>query len=958
MKFHVWPRSAAVLLLSFIATGPVFGGSLSGIVIDERNAEPVRGARIMLVGSDLNATSDVSGNFAIKVPDGDWKVRIAYPGFQTQLLSVAIQGDENIGVVMSPADASLQIAGASLDETAGDGIAPQVGMSLAREQGPAANPASETEAKAFAQSVTVTASASRASEDALLVERKTSDGIHDSIGRIEISKSADSTSAAVMQRVTGVQVSDGKYVYVRGLGERYSNTTVNGSIIPTTEPEKRVVPLDLFSSNLLNKVSVTKSYTPDKPGEFAAGFVELETLDFPSRQTLSVTLGSTYDAGTTGSRMLMYGDGLSFSGGGGLGLPASIPNQRVVRRGLFSTEGLTSEELEVIGEGIQSGWAPTERDASLVPSFSLTWGNTLGRLGVVLSASHNESFDSRDEIQTYYNVGEAGAIKQSHSYDIETGTQEVRQGVVANMAYRLTPNNQLRLQTLFTQVGSAEGRQFEGFNVDANNNLRDQRVKYQKESILTAKLAGDHYFSSFGLGSGSLLEWQASAAEGRNDENLRQTQYDEIRDGRFRLADEPMSGLLLYNELTDKIGGGGINYSVFYSNQRMTGSLKAGGSVTSRERDFQSRRFRFVPNPRAAIDYTLPPDELYTPANIGPAFEIREETRATDSYDAAHEVAAGYLMADATVGRWRLVAGARVEDSDQEVVTFDLFNRDAAPLVTSNREQDVLPAFSVVYSLTSATNLRAAYSRTVNRPEFRELAPFEFSDVRGGRATVGNPDLIRANIASYDLRWEWFPRSDEVIAASVFLKQIENPIERVIRPTQQLSTSFANAAGADNFGVELEFRRSLAFLNPAWNDWALTTNYTWVDSEIDITNLQQNELTSTERPLVGQSEHIFNLAAEYAPVRLGSIFRLLYNYTGEKITDVGARGLPDIYQDPRNVVDFVWLQDLSRWTPGLRMKASAENLLDEERVYSIGGNVYNAYTSGREFGLSLSFNFF
>jgi outer membrane receptor protein involved in Fe transport len=960
MSVHPSRTLAAMLLVFLLLPAAATAAVLSGIVIDERNAEPVRGARIELLGSDLKTTSDISGNFAMQVPDGDHEIRIVQNGFQPQVLSVTVSREENIGVVLAPASREGEPA---FDEsaigTAAESGETAVATASESESGSAAAaPASEPESRAFAQSVTVTATSIQASEEALLVERKSADDIQDSIGRIEISKSADSTSASVMQRVTGVQVSDGKYVYVRGLGERYSNTTVNGSIIPTTEPEKRVVPLDLFSANLLNKVSVAKSYTPDKPGEFAAGFVELETLDFPASQTLSISLGSTWESGTTGKRVLGFGSGLSFTGGGGLGLPSSFPKQRVVKRGLFSTEGFTAQELEEIGKSIQSGWEPTEQTAEILPNMSLNWGNTLGRLGVVLSASHSSSYDVREETQTYYSVGEAGQIKQSHNYDMVTGEEQVRQGLVANLAYRLTPNNQLRLQTLYTQTGTSEGRQFEGFNVDAYNNLRDERIKYQKEAIFTGKLSGDHYFANFGFGSGSLLEWQTSGAEGTNEENLRQTQYKEISPEVYQLADEPMSGLMLYNDLTDTVEDSQLSYSIFFSNPSITGSLKFGGAMTSRERDFQSRRLRFVPNSRANIDFTLPANELYTPANIGPAFEIREETRATDSYDAGHDISAGYMMADATFGRWRVVAGGRLESSDQEVVTFDLFNREAAPLVTRNEEEDFLPAVNMVYALTPAMNFRAAYSETVNRPEFRELAPFEFSDVRGGRATVGNPNLIRASIESYDLRWEWFPRSDEVVAASVFLKQIVNPIERVIRPTQQLSTSFANAAGADNFGVELEFRRSLAFLNPAWDEWSLVTNYTWVDSQIDISNLDQRELTSTERPLVGQAEHIYNLTTEYAPERMGAIFRLLYNYTGEKITDVGARGLPDIYQDARNMIDFVWLQDLSRWSPGLRLKASAENLLDEERTYTIGDNVYNAYKTGREFGLSLSYNFF
>jgi outer membrane receptor protein involved in Fe transport len=956
MKMTTLHRAFGLAALLVVSAFALSAEPLSGIVLDERNGEPIRGAKIGVIAHGAEATSDISGNFALDVPAGNWRVRIERAGFAPQMLDVAVAVTEgaNLGIVMAPAAEGAVVSPGEPTDTR---PAPTAADDPADSPDVDSTPDQPT---AFAQSVTVTARAARGSEDALLIERKQAQQIHDSIGRQEIAASAASTGASAMQRVTGVQVVDDKYVYVRGLGERYSNTTINGSIIPSTEPEKRVVPLDLFSANLLNKVSVTKSYTPDKAGEFAAGLVELETLDFPSKASLSLTVGSTYYAGTTGNEIPMFGDGLDLLGNGGLGMPSAIPAERVVKRGPYGTEGFTAEELEVIGESFESGWAPRRTRATTLPSASLTWGETIGNFGLVVSATHNAAFDYREEVQTYYSLGEGDAIKQSHSYEMETGEEEIRQGVVGNVSWSVSPNNQLKLQSFFSQVGRAQGRVFEGFNVDAYNDLRDHRMRHQKESILTAKLSGDHFLPAIGIGSGSLLEWRVASSKGENAENLRQVQYDEISTGVYKLADEPQSGLLLFNDLADTVGDAALDYSIFYSTPRVTGSVKIGGSTVERDRAFGSRRFRYIPNPRAQIDYTNPAEELFTPENIGPgaAFEIREETRVTDTYDATHDVTAAYLMADATWGKWRVVAGARVEDSVQEVVTFNLFDRSAAPMISLNDEQSVLPALNVTYSLTPATNLRAAYSTTVNRPEFRELAPFEFSDVRGGRATVGNPDLVTAAIESFDLRWEWFPRADEVLAASLFLKRIDDPIEQIIRPTAQLSTTYANAASADNFGVELEFRRGLAFLSPRLAEWSLMSNYTWVDSSVDLASIQQSELTTLDRPLVGQAEHIFNLTGEYAPARLGAVVRLLYNYTGEKITDVGALGLPDIYQNARNTVDVVWLQDLGRWTPRLRMKVSAENLLDEERVQTIGGFVHNAYTSGRELGLSLSYNVF
>ena len=256
----------------------------------------------------------------------------------------------------------------------------------------------------------------------------------------------------------------------------------------------------------------------------------------------------------------------------------------------------------------------------------------------------------------------------------------------------------------------------------------------------------------------------------------------------------------------------------------------------------------------------------------------------------------------------------------------------------------MLPGFNLVYALSERTNLRGGYSHTVNRPEFRELAPFEFTDVIGGRAVVGNPNLERALIKNVDLRVETFPGAGEVLAVSGFYKDFTNPIERIVQPTAQLRTSYANALGARNTGVELEARRRFGRITSS-------ANYTYVNSEIELEAVAGQVQTSLDRPLAGQSAHVFNVSADMDLPEVGGSFRVLYNYFGDRIVDVGSLGMPDIYESGRGVLDAVFQKRFDTWS----LRAAFDNLLDSEHEFTQGGRVQRVFSLGRSFSLSVSY---
>lgn len=313
-------------------------------------------------------------------------------------------------------------------------------------------------------------------------------------------------------------------------------------------------------------------------------------------------------------------------------------------------------------------------------------------------------------------------------------------------------------------------------------------------------------------------------------------------------------------------------------------------------------------------------------------------------------MAAGYGMVDLALSpRLRLIGGVRVEQFQQEVNTRDLFSLSFDPEVIQARldETNLFPSANLVYALTPQSNLRVGVSQTANRPEFRELAPFEFTDVVGGRASVGNPNLQQALIRNVDVRYELFPRAEEVFAVSFFFKDFDSPIERILEPTANIRTSYTNADSARNVGIELEARKRLA----SW--FFVGANYSFIDSSVTISPAAAQVQTSLDRPLAGQSRNLFNVMAEG---RVGeSSLRVLWNFVGDRITDVGALGLPDIYQDGRNQLDLVYSQRLFR---RLTLRLSADNLTNDPFEFTQGDLRQRYFELGRTFSVNFGFSAF
>lgn len=902
---------------------------ITGTVRDEANAIALPGLPVEVVSTGQVAYTDVDGRYMLDLPPGEYELKVTMDSYAPRTVTVTTGSERNVTA--------------------------DIGLEMSR----------------FAETVTVTATTvdvQTSTAEAQLVSRMQAQVITDNMGADEMRGNNDGDAAAAMQRVTGISVVDNQYVFVRGLGERYSNTQLSGATLPTTEPDKKVVPLDMFPSGLLDSVQVAKSYSPERSAEFAGGLVQINPIKLPNRPVVDFSYGMSAYTIATGKQIPLSSlgsrDWLGFDNGA-RALPAVFPDSKIVRRGIFTPNvGFTPEEITAFGRALNNTWRPSTKSGAPGQSWGVVGGNRFGKVGIVasLSQSYREQF-VREE-RAFYRVDEGDQLEAVSNYDIQYGTQRAQLGAVANISYQLSTNHHLTLQNFYTHSGRDEGRVFEGPNTENNFYYFNNRLQFVEEGMLLNGLSGDHFFRNL---SNSRLDWRATYARATRDEpDLRETLYQATLvtrpDGSLGysgtpvLADESQSGFRMFNALDDNTLDVAANWSVFSTSGERPTQYKFGFNIVDRDRAFESRRFRFIPNTAGSggsvpTDLTRTPEEIFSSANIGPAFRFNEETRPVDAYDGQQTTAAGYGMLDvAFSARTRLIAGARVERFEQNVTSFDPFGLFLSTTTSSLNNTDLFPSINLVQGLKADSNVRLGYSTTVNRPEFRELATFEFTDVVGARAVRGNPDLQRALIHNVDARWEMFPGARNVLAASTFFKYFDRPIERIVIAGAQPIVTFQNAESASNFGFELEFAREL------FEGFFVNANYTFVDSEIRLNQDQRTVQTSLQRPLAGQSRNVFNFSTDYT--NHGFNVRLLVNRYGDRISDVGSNGAPDIIEQGRPQIDLVMSQRVGR----VNMRFGVDNLADSRYNYTQGVGATQererSYVLGRVISLSFGFNVF
>jgi hypothetical protein len=900
------------------------------------------GARVFLRGgSALGAIAD-DGSLTVTVPAGAIAVSVVQPGFLPRVVEV----DVGAGAVMDVEVGLLPLAD-ELDE------------------------------------LTVRAPHIQGGLAGAVSERRENKQLVEVLGAEQIKKSGDGDAASALRRVTGLTVVGGRFVYVRGLGDRYSSTLVNGAVLPSPEPEKRVVPLDLFPAPLLESLVVQKTWSPELPGEFGGGSVQLRTRStLPStdgdKPLVTIGLSTSMVLGTTFvEHALPPGgalDGLGFDDGG-RGLPADVraaSDQAPLAEGNALTGGgLDRKELERLGEQVSPKWSP--RPALVLPGlgFNATVGDTidtpLGPLGAIAALTWSGDTVHTDASRQLTASGSDGDVVVTDDLRVASTERSVAWGTVLGLNLTPAPGQHLHAVTLLNRSSDDEARIVEGYDQDIDGQLRLTRLRFVSRQLFVQQVFSEHdlpWSPLAGPDRPMQLRFRGSYALAQRDEpGQRTTRFDESSDGTFLLSDRSDGTQFLTSSLVDHAIDTQLSLITPFVNWAgEDGSATVGVALAGKVRDVDTRRFKFLFTGPAASDPAVrarPVDEIFTPATIGPdGFVLTEATRNTDNHTGQSAVAAGFVAVELPVANDVVVSGGlRLEASRLEVTTFELFNAAAAPVIADLENLDVLPAVAVAWTILDDLTLKAAATRTVVRPELRELSPAIYTDVAGGRARFGNPDLLQTTITHLDARLEWAFSGRDGASIAVFGKHFDQPIESVVTAGADQAITADNVDAAFNLGVELEGRVSLAQLLPQTQDIPVLSglwvggNGALIASRVVIGPEQQGTLTSTERPLEGQSPWVANLQVGSDDDASGFSVTALYNVFGPRIVEVGALGLPDAVEEPFHQVDVVLRQRLP-W--GLSLSLKGSNLLDLPATRTLGGRTVDSVSRGRAVSAGLS----
>ena len=905
---------------------------IAGIVVDSDTELPVTAVTIRVADSQIRTTTDETGAFSLELPVGTYKIHASAPFYNTYVVS------------------DLEIKAGETPEPLRVLLVPQI-VKL--------------------DAIKMPVQLSQASERGLLEQRMRSSRIEDSISTEEISRLPASSAGEAIKRVTGVSIVGGRYVFVRGLGERYSNTLLNNVEIPSPEPNRRVVPMDIFPASLLASLQTVKTFSPDQPGGFAGGSVQVFTKDFPEELTMSLSMSTGFNTQATGAEGLIYpGGDFDFLGfdDGSRKLPNIIQDRAadvpIRERGRFTPAGFTPAEIQEFGQSFENVWSPERQALPINQGYKFSLGNSntifgkqFGYLGVI---SYGNSHSYGTQVRNAFRIGLNETLSPVTSYDVERTGNEVEWGTVLNTSLRFSPEHRTSLRTLFTHTAEDETRTWEGFNADRNTDMRSTRLRYVERQLFSGQLAGTH---DFNFGEPALeapeqpdvsMEWRLTYSRAARDEpDTRENIYEDRGDGTYTFRDVTQSGSRFFFELEDDEYNARVDWKVRVGTE---GLFKFGGLLRDRARTFDVRRFRFLPSDQvdATVNLSESPEILFQSQNIAPrVFELRESTRSTDNYLADHNIYSGYMMLDLPLSaKWRVMTGVRLESSDQEVTTYDPFAATRKEINANLETLDWLPGLNVTYRLTERMNLRLAASRTITRPDFRELAPFEFTDFVGGRTILGNPDLERTQIDNFDFRWETFPQIGGILAVSAFYKRFQKPIEQIVQPQAEVRITYENAEGAHNYGLEIEARQNLGVLTDALSKFSINTNAALISSQVVLPE-DVGIQTSSERPLQGQCPYIVNISVGFEDPNWGISSAVAYNIFGRRLSEVGNHGVPDVYEQPRGQLDASFSRMLANH---FKFSVSAKNLLNPYVRYKIGEATYLEYKLGRSFSFGISYN--
>ncbi len=985
---------------------------ISGKVVDKLTGEELIGVAVSIEGTTNASSTNLEGKYFLKVIPGTYNIVCSYISYQ----KITIKN-----IVVKAAQ-------------------PMV-YDFAMEQ-----------EKVDLKEVVIEARQVKNTDASLIALQKKSYSVQDGVSSQQLSRSGVSNAAEGMKQMTGANVEDGKFMVMRGLGDRYSIAQINGLPMPSSDPYRNASSLDLIPAGFIDNIITIKTFTPDQPGNFAGGNVNIATRSFPDKFYVSFSTTQSYNSqASLNENFQTYAGGKSDWRGrddGTRSMPSFLENdstrnllttslyifarnkktENEPQRQLFDnsaksfsnqfTPTLASQNQESgIGYGlrqvlgINNNFNRTPLNTSYNFGIGNKWDFNKIQIGFTTGAvySRNFTYINGGEINTLINAGSDKlfayqALKENKSID------NPQLGGLANLSVKLNQKHTIGFTGLYSndaeKISRTQTGSFEGQVSDSRSVFNTNVLEYTERELKTLVLNGKHQFD---IGNGLELEWSASTTKSRQYEpDLRYFAYTAIKDSVDSLDSD---GNLLfkypdtlyymnnaefafpyhfYRDLNDEQKQAKIDLT-YNLNKEQTAKIKAGVYYGQTVRDFKEYRYQMNNSGATGINlnrFNGDINEFLDEKNFGiidttytssgavnrytTGWHYINQVNLKNFYGGSQKISAAYIMGIfSPIKHLKAIGGLRAESTNMFVQSKDTtksiyvqLNGDTVLDPGRVFITDLLPSLNLVYELTERTNLRAAYAKTIARPNMRELAPFAQFDPKNGFFNVGNPGLKRTVIYNYDLRYEFFPNPSEIIAVGAYYKEFRDPIIRAFNPKATIpELTFINVPRATIAGLEFEYRKNLGVIHPVFKCLFLNTNFTFIQSKVDVPETEienSKKVDSTfqmsSRPFQGQSPYIVNVILSYVNSTIGNETALAFNVAGKKLYNISLFATPDIYEAPVPILNFKTSQNIGKfWQVNFGVRNILNSTIQKTQEFRGERFIAESFLIGRTVSLGVVF---
>ncbi len=924
-------------------------GTISGIIKDEASGEAIIGANVVIVGTTQGASTNLDGEYSINnVKPGVYNIRVSYVAYNDKTIESVQVGQGS--------DVNLNI-----------GI---------------------TENIAELEGIVITGVRDVSTDLSVIKAVRGSMQVVSGISAQSISRTMDSDAAQVVKRVPGVTVLGDRFIVIRGLNERYNQMLLHGVVAPSMESDVRSFSFDVMPSNIIDQMLIFKSPSPDLSGDFSGGLVKVYTKSIPEETSTILDVSTGYRTGTSmrsfmGQRrrswhLFGFNDGAD-------DLPANFPDN-------LAATSLTPQEIEDAGRSLPNNWREQEYNSGLDYKVSAThfFRKNLGKknmqLGNITSLQYSNAKTIFNSVNRSYEayLFDQDRFDLRYDFDDVEYSQELSLSAIHNWAWRINESNTIEFKNLFNRLTSHDF--IDRYGNQIAQSFLQNRFSFFNEyrGVYSGQLIGNHAFFK----DATKVEWIAGYGSSFNElpdyrRYIVNISDEETQEGQLFIprGQTPNFFGKFYSEMNEQILTGTASIEHKFNNTKETWfkpTVKTGFYVERRNREFAARNLGFRRTNNAEFNTDLlnvTVEELFRPENINSTDGIRigENFTVNNFYEATNELTAYYLSLNIPLNKFNLFGGLRVEENVQKLQSpAGRFEEGTTtppiqPVIID--QVNYLPSVTLAYNISKKMVVKGVFGRTINRPEFREIAPFGFYDFLFDATITGNQFLTNATIDNYDLRWEYYPSSVESISIAFFYKDFNNPIEKLYGNfgSEQTNFLYFNTESAYARGIEIDVRKSLTGLirSEIVNNISLMANASFVDSQVTLGEDLSELLRAKDRPMQGQSNIIVNTGIFYDDPKRSFQINALYNVIGRRILFVGAGEIPDTYEMPRNVIDLSVKKGI---TKKLTAKFGIKDLLNQEFLLLQDGNedgvfdrkvdqIFRRFFPGTSYSLGLNYQF-